>query len=179
MAFKWGDMESGVFISVVNICRAVATALVLPLLIRLLGRPKPVVARTRGADAPQQRLEGLDLTLLRIAIILDVAGYLGYGLAPNGVFFLLAGVLTSFGAVGLAVSESTMTKLVPPERTGELMGVLSFLRALARVVVPPLVNLVYAWVLPRATFLGIAVFLCLAVSLSVFLRPITDGNGED
>ena len=166
-------MKSGIFISAANISRAVATAVVLPLVVRYFRRLRPgsVKKDSRGGA------DSLDLTLLQSAIMLEAIGFLGYGFAPTGFFFLLAGVLASFGAVGLAVNQAAMTKIVSARQTGELMGLVSFLQAMARVVVPPIVDLVYAWAIPWTTFIGIAAFLSAGFGFTLFVRPRPSGSG--
>ena len=164
---------SGIFISAANICRAVATAVVLPLVVRFFRRSRS----GSGKEHSHEGADSLDLKLLQSAIILEAIGFLSYGLAPSGFFFLLAGVLASFGAVGLAVNQAAMTKIVSARQTGELMGLVSFLQAMARVFVPPIVNLVYAWAIPWTTFIGVAGFIFAGFGFTLFVRLRPSGRG--
>jgi hypothetical protein len=53
-----------------------------------------------------------------------------------------------------------MTKLVGSAKTGELLGALGFLQAIARIVAPTAANLTYSWTVdktPQVVFWGIAV----------------------
>lgn len=91
----------------------------------------------------------LDLFLLRVAILSDVLGYIGYALAPTGTLFTLSGALSGLGAIGLATSEASMTKLADKAQTGELLGALGFLQAMARIVAPTIASLTYSLTVAR------------------------------
>jgi hypothetical protein len=141
--FAWGNKESGIFLSTVNIFRTLATVLVLPLLITISRRSfefkRSYVRQPHGHGPPDDNvssIDSLDIFLLRASIVSDTIGYVGYALAPTGALFTLSGAIASLGAIGLATSEACMTKLLPAAQTGELLGALGLLQALARIVAP-------------------------------------------
>ncbi|KAL8819213.1 MAG: hypothetical protein Q9191_007780 [Dirinaria sp. TL-2023a] len=140
--FDWGNKESGTFLSTINIFRTLATTIILPLAVRFFRQffHPPTSRSKREPDS----FSHLDLFLLRIAILSDVLGYIGYALSPTGTLFTLSGALSGLGAIGLATSEASMTKLVDSAQTGELLGALGFLQAMARIVAPTLANLTYS-----------------------------------
>ena len=127
-----------------------------------------------GGGGGQTGADALDKALIRASLLIDIAGYLGFGLAPSGVVFTICGALAAFAATGLASTEAALTKHVDGERTGELMGVLGLLQGVVRIVAPSLVNVVYSWTVkegvPHAAFLGIAGFLCLGAALTFLVR---------
>ena len=116
----------------------------------------------------------LDLFLIRIFISSDVIGYICYALAPTGALFTLAGVIGSFGAVSLAATTAAMTKQVEVAQTGELLGALGCLQAIARIVAPTLAGLTYSATVskvPQLVFWGVAACFVAAGAASFWARP--------
>ncbi|KAI9676154.1 MAG: hypothetical protein M1817_000899 [Caeruleum heppii] len=166
--FNWGNFESSLFVSAVNTGRVCALLIVLPLVTRLFrGRNGARPQRDSGSDL-------LDLSLIRIAVFFDMVGYLGYTLARTGPLFTVSGVVASFGGIGSPTIQSALTKHVPPDRTGQLLGASGLLHALARVVAPTIFNLIYSFTVGKYTQ---AVFVCLTATfglafvVSWFIRP--------
>lgn len=178
--FSWGNKESGIFLSTVNIFRTFATVIVLPLVItvsrRLFGFQQSSVERSHSHAPPEDStgtVNSLDIFLLRASILSDTVGYIGYAISPTGVLFTLSGAIASLGAIGLATSEASMTKLLPAAQTGELLGALGLLQALARIVAPTIASLTYSWTtnwMPQLVFWGIAICFVAAGSLTLLLR---------
>ena len=154
--------------------------LVLPLAVRFLRRYFYRVPVTKG-KVPSG-FDFLDLFLIRVSIFSDVIGYIGYATASTGFLFTLSGAVAAMGAIGLATSEASMTKLVGKERTGELLGAMGFLQAIARIVAPTIVNLTYSWTVarvPQLVFWGLAACFVAAGVVTFWAKPETDGRGED
>jgi MFS family permease len=164
--FGWKSYESGIFISIVNTSRVLGLVVVLPLITHFF-RNKKVLRHDKGCDE-------FDLGLIRLAIFFDMIGFLGYTLARTGPLFTLAGVAASLGGIGSPTLQSALTKHVSTERTGELLGALGLLHALARIVSPTVFGIIYASTVGKFTQ---TVFLCLTVTfglaflLSWFIRP--------
>lgn len=178
--FGWGMMDTGNFISVINIFRTLSTTLVLRLLMHLFTKvtSKKTLATGGGEEEGEEGdkegvISGAHLILLRVALGFDVLGYVGFGLAPTGLFFVLGGVLTAFSAMGISASQASMSMMVSGEHVGKLMGVLGSLQALARLVSPPAINLVYAWTvsfLPQGVFFGLAGAVAVGILLTHLIR---------
>lgn len=179
--FGWGNKESGIFLSTVNFFRTLATILVLPLAIHLFKR----YSRPNHLTPSRNRTTGfnhLDLLLIRTSILSDIIGYIGYALAPTGAFFTLSGAIAALGAIGLATSEASMTKLVGSAQTGELLGALGFLQAMARIVAPTIANLTYSWSvgkMPQLVFWGLAVCFVAAGVATFWAHPGVAGEGKE
>ncbi|MCJ1380001.1 Hippocampus abundant transcript 1 protein [Xylographa soralifera] len=182
--FGWGNKESGIFLSAVNFSRTIATIGILPLAIYLYRR---WLSRTSQAST-EHGFDRLDLFLIRTSVLSDVIGFLGYAFAPTGALFILSGIIASLGAIGLATSEASMTKLVDSSQIGELLGALGFLQAVARIIAPTIASLTYSWTvasMPQLVFMGIAVCFVAAFVVSFFARPDTSNGtfareeGED
>jgi hypothetical protein len=187
--FEWGNKESGTFLFTVNVLRTLVTVLVLPLIIalsrRMSGFKDSSKRTTSGKGAGH--IDSLDVFLLRISILSDTIGYIGYALSPTGTMFTFSGAIASFGAIGLATSEASMTKLLPAAQTGELLGALGLLQALARIIAPTVVSLTYSWTtdtFPQLVFWGISGCFVVAGALTLALRVVDlkhddKGSGDD
>lgn len=152
--FHWDALESSGFLSAVNVCRVTTLILVLPLLTRWIRGP---ASRRSGGD--HRGSDYLDLGIIRVSIIFDLIGYLGYALTPSGGLMIAAGMIAALGGIGPPTLQSSMTKHVPADRTGQVLGASGLLHALARVVAPVVFSLIYSKTV--ATYAGF-VFLCLA-----------------
>jgi MFS family permease len=167
--FGWGNYESSIFVSLVNICRVCMLIIVLPGITRLVRGP--VSSRTQQK---QSGSDGLDVWVIRIAIIFDMMGYIGYSVSRTGPVFLVSGMVASLGGMGSPTVQSSLTKHVPPDRTGQLLGAIGLLHALARVVSPTIFNLIYASTVGKfsqTVFVCLASVFGVAFVISWFVRP--------
>jgi len=154
--FGWETFESSKFMSIVNSCRVFCLLVVLPILTRLV--------RGKGYDsskAPNSGSDTFELTIIRVSIVFDMLGFLGYALAREGRWFILSGALASIGGMGSPTLQSALTKHVPPDKTGQLLGASGLLHALARVVSPTIFNGIYSATVGKFTQ---TVFVCLTVT---------------
>jgi MFS family permease len=167
--FGWKTFESARFISIVNICRVFCLLVLMPVLTRLVrGKPGgPRASKASGSD-------NFDISIIRVAVLFDTVGYLGYTLARSGNMMILSGAVAAVGGIGSPVLQSALTKHVPPEQTGQLLGATGLLHALARVVAPTVFNAIYAATVGKFTQ---TVFVCLCSTfgfgllVSLFVRP--------
>jgi len=166
--FNWGTFEASIFQSVVNICRVTNLLVILPLIIRMFRGPNSTaVQKQSGSDR-------LDLSLIRAAIGFDMLGYVGYATSRMGPLFILSGALASVGGMGSPTISSAMTKHIPQDRTGQLLGAVGLLHAMARVVAPTIFNTIYFFTVGKFTQ---TVFVCLASTFGVafiiswFIKP--------
>ncbi|KAF2030789.1 MFS general substrate transporter [Setomelanomma holmii] len=166
--FGWHELETGRFVTIVNTSRVIALLVLLPVLTRLV-RGKNAHARMRksGSDL-------FDLSVIRTAIFFDMMGYLGYVLAREGELFALSGALAAVGGIGSPTLGAALTKHVPQDKVGQLLGATGLLHAFARVVGPTIFNGIYSATVGsfRQT-----VFVCLCATFGVafvcswFVRP--------
>ena len=166
--FDWGTPETSVFVSIANITRVISLLVILPLIVRVVRGPaSKAVVKESGSDL-------LDLSIIRVAIAFDTIGYIGYAVVRMGPLFIISGALAAIGGMGSPTISSAMTKHVPPDRTGQLLGALGLLHALARVVSPVIFSLIYSLTVGKLTQ---TVFVCLAATwglaffMSWFLTP--------
>lgn len=166
--FHWQPFEASEFLSIANVCRVSGLLFVLPGLTRWFRGPRKQQSDGhRGSDM-------LDIWIVRGTILLDLLGYLGYAFVPTGSLFILSGIIASFGGMGPPTLQSSMTKHIPADRTGQILGATGLLHALARVVAPVVFNLIYSKTV--SMWAGL-VFICLSsifvivFALSWFLKP--------
>lgn len=166
--FGWGILETSAFVSIVNISRVFTLLVILPVASRILRGPR---------SNTEQRLSGcdsIDLAIIRTAIFFDLLGYIGYATVRTGSLFIICGAIASIGGMGSPSLQAALTKHVPPDRTGQVLGAMGLLHASARVVAPTIFNLIYAGTVGKFTQ---TVFVCLAATfgvafiLSWFIRP--------
>jgi MFS family permease len=166
--FGWDAVKSSMFLSAVNLCRVVGLVVGLPLLTRLVRGPlKKQTSGHRGADR-------LDINIIRSAILFDLLGYIGYATAQTGGLLILAGMIASLGGLGSPTLQSALTKHIPSDQTGQVLGATGLLHALARVVAPTIFNLIYSQtveVFPQTVFVCLASLFILAAMMSWFLKP--------
>jgi MFS family permease len=166
--FGWQDWESSKYISIVSACRVVSLLVVLPLITRLVrGKEGTRNQANSGSDR-------FDLAIIRIAILFDMIGYLGFSLAPDGSLFLLSGAVASFGSMGSPTLGSALTKHVPPDRVGQLLGATGLLHALARIIGPTVFNGIYSitvYNFKQTVFVALTATFGLLFVCSWFVRP--------
>jgi len=169
-AFHWDNLDTSRFLSVVNISRVSCLLVLLPLITRLVrGKPSPNVKQSEdGCDS-------LDLGLIRGAVLFDTLGFIGYAVATTGGMMVAAGMIAGVGGIGSPTLQSSLTKHIPPENVGQLLGAIGLLHALARVVAPTVFNYIYAKTvvrdMPQTVFVVLAACFGLAFLASLFLRP--------
>jgi len=167
--FGWDPLQASKFLSIANVCRVTGLFVILPLVTRLFRGPMRADGHSghRGADM-------LDIRIVRVAIFLDLVGYVGYATATTGSMMIASAMIAAFAGVGPPTLSSAITAHVPPDRTGQVLGALGLLHALARVIAPLVFNTIYSLTVGHFTQ---AVFVCLGslflvvFVLSWFLKP--------
>ena len=166
--FDWDTAETSRFLSTVNIGRVTVLVVMLPLATRLLRGPSSTAVKQHSGS------DSIDLAIIRVAILFDMMGYVGYATVRTGPLFVLSGVIASVGGIGSPTLSSALTKHVPPDRTGQVLGAMGLLHASGRVVAPTIFNLIYANTVGRFTqtvFVCLASAFGLALIFSLFIRP--------
>lgn len=164
--FGWDEVAASLYVSAVNICRVLALIGLLPLLVRLF-RDQSGPSGHLGADS-------LDINIIRGSLVFDLIGYLGYALTPNGAIMVVAGLIASVGGIGSPTLQSALTKHVPADLTGQVLGASALLHALARVVAPTVFNLIYSKtvkIYAGIVFGCLAFIFVIAAGMSWFLKP--------
>lgn len=166
--FGWGDFQSSKFVSIVNSSRVFCLIILLPIVNRLVRGPSGT-SRQKNSGS-----DNFDLSVIRLAIFFDTLGYLGFALSRSGTLFIVSGVVASVGGIGSPTLGSALTKHVPPDRTGQLLGATGLLHALARIIGPTIFNAIYSATVGKFRQ---TVFVCLAATFGLaflctwFIRP--------
>lgn len=166
--FGWQEWDSSKFVSIVNSARVFGLLVILPLATRLVrGKQGTKNQRNTGSDR-------FDLAIIRIAIFFDMIGYLGYSLSREGSLFILSGAVGAFGGIGSPALGSALTKHVPPDQVGQLLGATGLLHAIARVIGPTIFNGIYSatvYNFRQTVFVCLTATFGLAFVCSWFVQP--------
>ncbi|CAK7565391.1 MAG: hypothetical protein SEPTF4163_003307 [Sporothrix epigloea] len=175
--FKWGNFETSAFISLVSMVRVVVLMGIFPI-VNYFVRVRPAARRRRmTGEVPSEANTGadrLDVWLIRSAIFADVLGLTGYIFARTPATFVLCGIVTAFGGVGSATIQSSLTKHIPPDRVGQLLGAVGLLHAVSRILAPLVFNGLYAATIgtyPQAIFVLVASMTFVVFFLTFLVRP--------
>jgi MFS family permease len=175
--FGWETEDISVFTSIVNSFRVSALVIVLPLLNYLIRtRRANKQRRDSGFAAPEPNSgsDRLDLSIIRTAICFEIIGYAGYALVRKPGLFVVSGMLASLGGVGSPTLQSALTKHVPHDKVGQVLGATGLLHALARIICPLIFNMIYAYTVkpfPQAVFVVLSCCFMVAFLFSCFIRP--------
>ncbi|KAF3480732.1 uncharacterized protein GIQ15_06079 [Arthroderma uncinatum] len=157
--FGWGNIESSLYVSVSSTVRVIVLLAILPLLTHWLRNRRRNTAREGHKNSGSDML---DIGIIRGSILFELLGYVGFCLVRTGPLMMLCGVIIAMSAMASPTINSTLTKHLPPDRTGQLLGAIGLLHALARVVAPTILGFVYSWTvgtMPQAVWIGLAVYL--------------------
>ncbi|KXJ95393.1 major facilitator superfamily domain-containing protein [Microdochium bolleyi] len=176
--FDWGTLEAGRFISATSLMRVVVLLGLVPAL-NYIFRVRPL--RKRQAEnngihilETNNGADRLDLWMLRAALLSDCMGIFGYIVARRAEVFVLSGLVAAIGGLGSATIQGAITKHVPPERVGSILGAMGLVHALGRVTAPILFNGLYALTVetfPQALFVLLLSMFGLALLMSFFVKP--------
>jgi MFS transporter, DHA1 family, tetracycline resistance protein len=103
-----------------------------------------------------------------------VAGFLIFGIAPTGYWFWLGVPLMALWGVAGAATQALMTRLVAPDRQGQLQGATSSVQSLSQLLGPFLFTLTFAYFigaqapikLPGSPFLLASALLVVAFAVA-------------
>ena len=141
---------------------------ILPIIIRIVRGPSSQNSQTAAIGA-----DNLEVWLIRMCPIIEACGFACMSLARNTTEYYLSGALAAMGGIGPPTLQSALTKHVAPGQMGELLGALSILQSLSRVVSPLVLNSVYSLTVatcPQIVFYALAGAMLVAFILSWGVR---------
>lgn len=185
LMFDWGDLEQGYLLSIIGGTRVVVLLAVLPVVVRLV---RGKIAHSRAAqqdtqtEYPPHGADRLDIWLIRVAVLLEVAGFLSFAQAETSGAYYAAGGLSALAGIGMPTLSSALTKHVPSSQTGKLLGAVALMQSLNRVASPLFFGLLYSWTVsthPATTFILMAILMALGFLFSLGLRPCSSDESGD
>lgn len=177
LAFTWDAFRTNIFVATLNSCRVSALIIILPTLNYIFRtRVRARARRASGVEVAEKQSgsDNLDLNIIRFSVFLDTLGYIGYATVRTGGLFTASGILASVGGMGSPTLQSALTKHVPQDRVGQLLGATGLLHALARIISPTVFSLLYASTvktMPQAVFIVLACCFAMAFVVSWFVKP--------
>lgn len=167
--FQWDHSMTQYYVSTVNICRVAVLLALLPSMNRLL----------RGKSAPDQKhghtgADNIDLGFIRAGIFFDLIGFVGFAASSHSTMFVLSGAVAAVGGIVSPTLSSALTRHLPSHLTGQLLGAMGLLHALARIVSPAIFNGIFALTtdsLPQTVFICLACAFGVAEGISWFIKP--------
>lgn len=176
-AFHWGDFEIQMFVGWTSATRVFTLIAILPLINYIFRTLPNKWARKRGEIVSKPKTTGsdnVDLYTITAGFVIEIIQYILFCLASSGKLFFVAGILGSFAGVGSPILSSALSKHVPQNKMGQLMGAIGLLHALGRVICPTVFSLIYAntvafW--PQLVFMVLAAAFALGTVASLFVKP--------
>ncbi|EMD38291.1 hypothetical protein CERSUDRAFT_64554 [Gelatoporia subvermispora B] len=165
--FGWTSTEIGYWISLLSVGRAVALAIVIPLVLRLFkpsaiqlpvapnepldnssssaesttsSSPEPEPSDV--ASAIQRRSTKFDLNVARVSLFIDAGSYVIMTIAPTGGIFIIGSLIASFGSgFGPAVQSLALALYTQTggKETGRLFGAIGVIQTISSQIVGPFV----------------------------------------
>ncbi|KAI1173887.1 MFS general substrate transporter [Nemania sp. FL0916] len=177
--FNWGPWESSRFISIVSFFRVIVLLVIFPTVnyffrIRPMRRERELSGNLHNNDETHTGADNLDIWLLRFALVGDLVGVLGYVFVRREELFVMSAICTAFGGLASATIQAVLTKQVPAERVGAMLGAMGLLHATGRVFAPIIFDGIYAATIetfPQTFAVALASLFGLSVLASLFVRP--------
>jgi len=177
LQFGWVTADTSLFMFLVNTTRCSCLLIILPLLNYLFRTRRANKQRRESGFAIPEKNSGtdnLDLNIVRVAILFEVLGFCGYAFTRTGTLFAVSGVITAIGGIASPTLQSALTRHIPQEKVGQLLGATGLLHGLSRVFAPILFSLIYVATVakfPQTVFVVLAGFFGLAFAVSWFIKP--------
>lgn len=174
--FGWGTLESSQFISALSLVRVAGLLALLPL-VNYIAKARAARRNQGQAISVKDRNSGastLDVWIIQLALVSEIIGVVGYILARDAKVFFVSGMVTALGGLGGATVQAVVTKHVPQQKVGQVLGAIGMLHALARVVGPVIFNGIYAGTVgtfPQAFLVVLAGCFGLAFLASLVIKP--------
>ncbi|KAK9238108.1 major facilitator superfamily domain-containing protein [Lipomyces kononenkoae] len=173
--FHWTTAETGFFISLTSMSRVISLLVVLPAITYFYKRRHGHAQHEVGASKS-------DIFIIKIALVGEIASYLLMASATNGIEFALGGTLGAFGILESPIIKSAITKHVPAEKTGAVLGAVSLVESLSEVLAPIVFSNIYASTVgyyPKAIFVATMLVLMIAFVLTLFVTEHLGGGLYD
>ena len=164
--YGWDVKTVGLTLAIVGVCSMVVQGVAIGPIVKRLGERRALL----------------------LGLAFGAAGFLIYGSAPSGKWFLLGVPVMALWGVSGAATQALMTQMVAPDQQGQLQGATASVGRLSQLVGPFLFTLTFAYFigerapleLPGAPFLLAAALLVLAaaIAMQTLRDPRSAGHGR-
>jgi DHA1 family tetracycline resistance protein-like MFS transporter len=157
--YGWDTATVGLTLAIVGVCAMVVQGLGIG----------PIVARFGERRA------------LLFGLLCGAGGFLIFALAPNGPISWLGIPVMAFWGVAGAAAQALMTRMVEPDRQGQLQGATNSVQSLAQLAGPFLFTLTFAYFIGKAAPVhlpGAPFFLAAALLLVAMAIAFRTMSGE-
>ncbi|CAB4491766.1 MFS general substrate transporter [Rhizophagus irregularis] len=103
-----------------------------------------------------------EVWVIRIIFLIDTLAHIMYGFATTGSVFTGATVIAALGIITTPAIKSLQTNLIPPSQIGRLLGAISVIDSILRIVVPPIFDGLYSIFVKTSPHL---IWYCMSVLL--------------
>jgi MFS transporter, DHA1 family, tetracycline resistance protein len=156
--YGWDVRMVGLTLAIVGVCSMVVQGAAIEPIVRRLGERRALL----------------------FGLACGALGFLVYGIAPTGLLFCIGIPVMALWGVAGAATQALMTRMVTPDKQGQLQGATASVQSVAELLGPFLFTLTFAYFigtsapaqLPGAPFLlaGVLVLLALAIAMRTLAR---------
>ncbi len=146
-AFQWNSSQTSFFISTLGISKGIALLILLPIILRILKKIYKI---------DSINLDMIDITMMRIGIIVELFGNIGLFLSKKGIQFLIVIACMALSTTISPALQSALIKHTPSHKIGELQGALALLTNITSTLAPAIFLYIYSLTVktnPRIFFL--------------------------
>ncbi|KAK9247606.1 major facilitator superfamily domain-containing protein [Lipomyces tetrasporus] len=184
--FHWTSVETGYYITTVGFTRIVLLFILLPNILRALKAYVDGYRRRSGTYLPENKIFGAtdtDIMLIRGSAGIALLAYAGFMLTNEPALFLVCGATGALSGALAPTMEAAISKHVPRQNTGMILGAVALMHSIARVVAPTIYLSIYSatvgW-FPKAIFVAFLSSFGTIFAATFFIkRNITGGLMED
>ncbi|KAK9469678.1 major facilitator superfamily domain-containing protein [Lipomyces arxii] len=169
-AFHWTSVESGYYVTSLGIGRTTCLLFLLPNAFIYLKRYIEKSDRKNGTYLPENKKFGastVDMLVVRGSAFIAMCAHVMFISTNSPGFFLFLGFFNALAGGLLPSIEAIITKHVPRQKTGMILGAVSYTNSLSRIVGPSLFLSIYSRTVgtfPKALF-----FAFLASNTMIFI----------
>jgi hypothetical protein len=114
-----------------------------------------------------------EIGAIKVCLALQCLGYIGIAFSRYPGSFIISSLLVASAAPVAPLLTSCLTSHVPSDQSGQLLGLLSFLHSIARVVLPAIMSATYSMTVgysPAPLFILLACIACLSLLATMCIK---------
>ncbi|EXX54445.1 hypothetical protein RirG_234570 [Rhizophagus irregularis DAOM 197198w] len=159
LVFKWSLLQQGYFVFMMGATKVVVLFIIYPAIVKF---KKPILALFTKFEKLIIKELIFEVWVIRIIFLIDTLAHIMYGFATTGSVFTGATVIAALGIITTPAIKSLQTNLIPPSQIGRLLGAISVIDSILRIVVPPIFDGLYSIFVKTSPHL---IWYCMSVLL--------------